>query len=445
MLKCGFYEKEITPAIGTTMVGYNGFRITTSVHDKLFVKAMAVDVDGSQVIMVVFDLLATSDKLCQGVLSRITEFTGVSADRIMVSATHTHYGPTLPGAKGEYDMPDVAYEDVLIKAGADAGILAWQNMEPGTIKYASSIEEGLGFNRDFKMKDGSVRTNPTWQNPDIIDFCGPTDPQFQTLYFENQDGALVGAFLNFTCHHDAIGLEYNAWINSADFSGRIARNLKKHYGMDFVSVYVDGCSGNINHFNPFREKEEYDEPRSHVIGEQLAKAAILNYENAQVLKTDVVSVIKEDFYVGKQHFTDEEVADAYHLYKTVSLDEISVNINKPESVDFRRAKAKPVINITEMPEEIRCCIQTIRIGDFALYCLNGEIYVEFGLDIKKKSPSKYTAIATHCSGYPQTYVPVRELRGTNVYAAQKTAAYLEDEAGYKFVEKAIEQGNKLFK
>ena len=313
MLKCGFYEKEVTPPLGDLMPGYFGKRPAETVRDRLYVKALSMQMEEKTVIMIVLDAVATYDALCDGVLKRITEYTNVSAENIMISATHPHMGMPLPGRGGEFDEDDCAYSDVLIRYMADAAILAWQNMVPCKVLHNKSIEEGLGFNRNYIMKDGSIRTNPGWNNPNVERPYGPTDPEFQTLFFLDENDKPIGSLMSFACHHDSVG---GAWGNkySSDFSGIVAKNMKKEFGSDFVSVFMSGACGNINHIDIFRKEEKYEHPRYLDIGAQLSEAALKQFKTAEVLNTDSLDCIKEYVPVQKRYIPQEEIDEAFELF-----------------------------------------------------------------------------------------------------------------------------------
>ena len=44
-MRCGFYETEITPPLGTTIFGYYGRRVNVGVKHKLFAKACVLEQD----------------------------------------------------------------------------------------------------------------------------------------------------------------------------------------------------------------------------------------------------------------------------------------------------------------------------------------------------------------------------------------------------------------
>lgn len=442
MLKCGFYEKEITPPLGSSIPGYNVVRLTESVHDKLYAKAISLNIDDKTVIMISVDTCITSVRMHDDIMPRIEKYTGVKADNVMISVTHTHMGIPVPNTTyGEYEVQDEAYFDVLLRMIADTAILAWQRMEPVTARYGKTIREGLGFNRNYYMKDGTIRTNPGWQNPDIVKPFGPTDPEFSSLFFYNNDDKPIGAIMNFQCHHDSVGYAWGGKSNSSDYSGIIAANMKKEFGNDFISLFIPGASGNINHVDPFRKEKKRPRPRAIDIGETLSEAALENFNNAKPVDTSTLDCIKENIEIYKRPFSQEEIDEAYYLYENMEWTPY-FDINKPETKEYKRAKAKRLIDIAEMPDPVKCVVQTIRLGECMIYVLPGEMYTEFGLELKAKSPSDITLVSAY-SNYPYCYITIPEAYGTSIYEAQPASAFLEKDAGWKIVKHALNQADRL--
>ena len=62
MIRCGFYEKEITPPLGTMMSGYYAVRVATDVLDKLYVKAFVTDDGTTQTAILAFDAVELAQK-----------------------------------------------------------------------------------------------------------------------------------------------------------------------------------------------------------------------------------------------------------------------------------------------------------------------------------------------------------------------------------------------
>src|SRR5690606_5530535 len=107
-------------------------------------------------------------------------------EQMMISATHTHTGPPMrPAFDGSMDE---TYNQFFIKKIADAAILAYQKLEPANIGCGRGQEDGIAFNRRFWMKDGTLRTNPGFDNPDLDRVAGPTDPEVLVLRIDDLNG-----------------------------------------------------------------------------------------------------------------------------------------------------------------------------------------------------------------------------------------------------------------
>src|SRR5688572_8112268 len=77
--RAGAAAVDITPKNGTPLAGYYSYRASTGVIDPLYAKAIVVEQDGARAAW----------KL-------IEQQSGIPAERVMISATHTHTGPQLP-------------------------------------------------------------------------------------------------------------------------------------------------------------------------------------------------------------------------------------------------------------------------------------------------------------------------------------------------------------
>lgn len=107
------------------------------------------------------------------------------------------------------------------------------------------------------------------------------DPQLPVLFFENAAENPIGAVINFACHQTCmINTEF-----SGDYSSILAKELKKKYGQDFVYVFLNGTSGDINHIDPTVPKGEKREICMR-FGQKLAQEAIRVYETASEIITE---------------------------------------------------------------------------------------------------------------------------------------------------------------
>ena len=95
-LRVGAAAEVITPPAGTTMDGYYSPRQVEGVDDDLHARAVVIERDGAKAAMVVCDLITTSHKITEEARRLIAASpAGIPAERVMISATHTHTGPSI--------------------------------------------------------------------------------------------------------------------------------------------------------------------------------------------------------------------------------------------------------------------------------------------------------------------------------------------------------------
>ncbi len=441
MLKVGFYEKEITPPLGADMPGGFCHRYGTAVGERIYAKAAAFENDGKTFVIITWDAVSTTTESYKSIIKRVNEYTGIPEENIIFSATHSHTSFPMHRMQGEFDTPDEAFFDVMERLSADTAILAYQRMVPVTVKYNTSHEKGLTFNRNYVMKDGSIRTNPAWHSPDIVKSFGPIDDEFTTLFFYDEEQNPVGAIANFACHN--CSTMTGRFRFSSDYAGVLSDCIKKELGREFVTIFLSGACGNLNHLNPYRDEEIHNPSRHLIIGESLAKAALRHMESAVALESDSIDFSSETIYIKRQPQTKEEVEEAKYLYETLPLEGLKYDIDHPETKEYKRARATATINISRRPDPMPYKVQVARLGDVMIYGLQGEVYCEYGMDIKAGSPSRGAMISTLSNGDPCCYIPTPESRGTTIYEAQKTSAYLADDAGEIIVKEALSQAEKI--
>lgn len=431
MLKCGFYELDITPRLGSDIPGYYIHRPADGVRDNLYVRALAIEVNGVCALVMSVDAIAFMEETRKVAVEKITAATGIPSDRILCSATHSHTAGYVK-ASGAITKRDELYMEMIAHKIGDCGILAYQHLEPAKAKFARTDVVGVSFVRNYLMKDGSIRTNPGFQNSDIVEPVGQPDTDFPMLFFFDQQDKPMGALTNFALHHDCVqGTKY-----SADYSGVLAGELKKSYGEHFTTVFLNGACGDVNHFDVSRPKEEFyatDEFYSggcHIkIGTKLAEAARKLFDCAEPINIDVVAGKAELFPIKKRIAPIELLHEAEELIRTVPYKELW-EIDSPDSVEAKRANAEGIVHFFELPDELSIMVQVLRLGDMMLYGTSGEVYSEYGIYTKENSPAKYNMYAELCGGEVSVYIPSPEVCATNtVYEGQIPASVLTEECG----------------
>ena len=441
MIKCAFYEKEITPPLGAIIPGGFDPRYAVDVRDRLYVKAIVIDNGKTKISMIVLDACMIPLDICEQICERVEEYTDIKAENIMICANHTHTGA--PIAKWMDNIfPDDEYVKMLIRLSADCITLATRRLENGVFKYGSGNLTGVSFNRDFILKDGTVVTNPGPLNPNIDRACAGIDPEVSVVLFENEQGVPKGAVISFACHQDCLVGEKNEY--SGDYSSILSKELKKLYGEEFVSFFVEGACGNITCLDAF--SEWHDMTKYVEIGKKLAGEVYKTAASAKVLERDVLLNDKHTIKIKKRMFTNEQVEEAKAYIEKYGKNGNYVNDLDPECDYLKLKYAYDTLNYIE--DESEYCdvyVQVMNICGCLLYAMPGEQFYQFGIYLKENSPTETNVIATLCNG-SFGYIPPRDMFGPYLYETRLcTSSFLEPEAGYIISEEMEKTAKNLYK
>lgn len=381
-LQIGIAEVNYTPPVGMDLVGnYRGDDYASrGVHDSLFAKAIvASNASGEKVAILAVDICYIKKEAIEMMRSYIAGKTGIAAKNIMIHATHTHSGP-----KSDLDAPGA--KDYLTKA-AGAVILANQRMKPSVLSIGRSSEDRVSHNRRLKCIDGT--THMCWEKfkPGfVIGPWGPKDPEMITLSIE-QEGKETAALINFGCH--ATTLTGNNWLYSADYPGYLSESVRRVKGKQFTPIFLNGPCGNVTQVDyrigfpdTFQECQR--------IGYMLGVAALESIKNSKPAGGDMIAVSKEMVPVKRITITPEQIAWAEKIMKIVEkegMPPIQAD-GMPDAYYAKEwlemSKTQDVVDSLE--------VMVVRIGDNAFVGLPGEIFCEFGMDIKSKSPFANTMV-----------------------------------------------------
>ena len=95
-VRVGYGEADITPAVGGSMPGYFGERLSTGVLDPLRAKALTLSKDQTTLVIVALDLIGLETTEANQIRRAIRERTGIAAHHVFVHSTHTHTGAETP-------------------------------------------------------------------------------------------------------------------------------------------------------------------------------------------------------------------------------------------------------------------------------------------------------------------------------------------------------------
>ena len=428
-MRAAFYECDVTPPLGGFMWGHYMPMHAKTVHDRLYAKAVVVEDAGEMAAIIVVDTCAIPEDMHDIVTKRVYEFTGISPDRVCITSNHTHSGAPVSNDNTVGCKADDPYKDVFYRLCADAVTLAYQKLEEVDVKFGETQVHGISFNRNFILEDGSLVTHGRGRK-NIVKPLGGIDPALPVLVFE-KEGKPIGAVINFACHQCCLDALYNeAPGYSGDYSSALSKKLKEHYGQDFVSLFVLGTCGDINHVNP-DDSVPMQPLWYREMGKFLAEAVIKAVDEAEPVSGGVA--VATEMIEIERRLVDQQTARELGRHRL----EVDFGLYRTRNLLYYQA-----VN-TEKTSKLK--VQAIRIGDVCISTLPGEIYVAYGLGIKAGSPFKRNMVIENCNYYCG-YIPTKEAfaEGSEIY--ETTLCFhsnLIPEAGQILQDKAIELANKL--
>ncbi len=371
----------ITPPLGTSLAGYFEDRKAVDVHDDLHARALVVS-DGDETIA-----LVTCDLICcpREVLDRAKTLahlrTGIPPDKVTAACTHTHTGPATTGLLGA--VKEEACNEWLAPRIADALQMAQRRLQPAVACWGVGSEPDEVHNRRWHMRDGSVVMNPPVAGPDLVHPAGPTDPDVGVLAFERADGTPIAAVVNYALHYvgGGSGLEV-----SADYFPLVEAELQRMADARFPVLMTNGCCGDINNIN-FRQP---DPPRpshhpwaqAHHVARVVAAEALRVWEQSPRHPEARVAAASQETPIPRRRSTPEELERAA----------LAVGLTAEESglgfVQWAMEREKLLVD--KLPVVLPTLVSAGRVGEVAWAGLPGEVFCEFGLAIKERSPFAQT-------------------------------------------------------
>lgn len=440
----GFAERDITPEIGMEQPGGYGKAYLRSFHDPCKVRA-AVFADGpKRVALVSMDALIAPRQLVEAARRGIEAQCGIPAANVMIGASHSHSsGPVAMVQPGEYDhasdfVKKLAYEqsscanaaylervrEQIVKAVCQAD----GSRRPLRCGVGMGHEEKVAFNRRFRMRNGQSWTHPGKGNPGILKPAGPIDPQVGVVGAWETDGRLAGCVVNYSCHATTSpgGISAN-WIYYME------KAIRGIYGPDVVVLFMAGHCGDVtqvDNLSPYQDpgSEAWAQLVGMRIGAESARVLMLMHPGELTPVNAASSLLTFE----RRKPSPARVRRAMEM---VSRDPKEVG---PANWTFAKEIVLLDALLAKWPQG-QAEVQAVQVGPAVFVSAPGEMFVEWGLQIKAKSKFPFTfpvELANGCVGY----VPTEEALGPGGggYETRLTSySNLEPGAGQKMVDTGV--------
>ncbi|MBN2477299.1 MAG: hypothetical protein JXB62_22015 [Pirellulales bacterium] len=433
-IRVGAAAVEINPPNGISMAGYYHPRGCQGVLDDLLVKATVLDDGQTVVALVVCDLISVPRDVVVKAREIILQKVGISGAAVMISATHTHTGPSLTrgaarsGPDGGPGDLSREYTQKLPEWIAQAVAEAHAARVPARVSFGRESQSRLAFNRRFWMRDGTVGWNPGKLNPKIIRPIGPIDPQVAVVYAVAADGKPLLTYVNYAMHPDTTG----GLLTSADYPGALARRLAEYRGPEMTTIFANGACGDINHLNVQWAERQQGPQEANRLGTILSAAVLQAYMDLQPVRAIRLDACSQVVELPLAEATEEDLRQAQQIAARGG-----------EATFMERVQAYKVLDlVARKGEPLEAEVQVVTLGrDLAWVGLPGEIFVALGLSIKAASPFGQTHVVELANG-SVGYVPSRSAYAEGQY--EVVSARCAEGSGEMLVAAAVRMLGEMY-
>lgn len=418
MLEAGASKVRITPPIGVPMDGYaSRDKPSQGVHDHLYARCLTISNGEHNLALVSMDLLYATRNLTEKVREIVSKEISFPKESVIVTAVHNHSGPSIVGfhTASQYLFLE-EYLNLLPGLVSSGVIRAFNSRRKAKAGYGKGEVKGWTINRRRPI-------------------TGTRDEHLATLRFENYEGRLISALVNYTCH--AVVLGANNFMISGDYPGYVSRTVENIEGG--VCLFLNGAFGDINPLTPgTRIDRVYDRSMGRFedavhMGRAIGGEAIKILNSVECRDDLTLSFAYRKVRLKLKsipEITEEEIATLRAKLKETSGKEA-------EEIKFKLLTAKSFKLIRTMfPYGFADVeVQGFRIGSFVAVLLPGEVFVDLGLAIKSYSKADVTMVVG-CSNDMLGYIPTEEAFEEGGYETNLPVCIVERDAGKKLVETA---------
>ncbi len=432
-LKIGAASKTITHKVGGWVQGAGVPKKATKIRDELEANAFYLDNGETQLLIVSLDLAGLDPPFAIRFRKAMGAASGIPARNILLSCTHTHGGPSV--VKTNYLMPlDFEYLERLEVWLVELAKEAVNSARPGKIAWGKGSAQ-IGFNRRVCWADGSHSMHGDTKRKDFAGLEGPDDPQHMALFAADMDDKLISVLYHNTTHPTIF---YAAGVYSSDFAGETRNILRGKFG-DIPVLFLNGAQGDIAMTDQLNKRKEGREEKLKRIGRLVADETLRLYRDVKYHEHPVLAHSYEDMPV-KVRLPDPKILAESR--KTLARIDAGENVRGMKMImAFGTVQLQDVYEknpVDALP------IHAVRIGDVALITQPCELYCQFGLDIKRRSPALITAVVGLTDGYAGYCPTIYGVLGGGYSGQQISWTRLEPNAGYMIVESAGKMLNSLW-
>ena len=427
-LRTGYCKVNINPPLGIGVSGYFVPRFARGYLDDICASAFVLACGDERAVIISVDTCMLESPIVARYCKAIEAGTGIPADRIFLSNTHTHTGPLFtPTDMFEApEEPVLKYADFVQERLVDAVKLAMEDMTPTRMGYAvGTAPERVAYIRRYRMKDGSTMTCPPINDPDIVGPIGELDQRVNVLRFD-REGKKPFILVNYGVHADTV----NGDLLSADWPYWMEKTLD--LALEGANaMFISGAQGDVGstHINPDSadmndteisfDNEMKSPGMARFVGRAIAGTVLQVYDKVYYTDVDSIHMITKTVPVRLNVPEPHEVPLA-KKYK--ELHEAGRDCDIPYTameLTTVVAEALRICKYENSPEFLDLNLLGLRLGPVALVGIPGEPFTEIGVKIKDTPGFEVILPCGLTNGY-EGYFPVQSAYDEGGYEARSS-------------------------
>jgi len=483
-LKVGWGTADITPRRTSELFGQYYQRVAKSVRDPLSVTALAMEQAGAdrsegQAILVACDQAMVGHTLLETVRERLhAQIPDFDASRLVIGATHTHNAPAAddPLMWWKHDPSLLSMEEfrpILLDAVTSAAVQAWKSRADSQVGASTGLAS-VGHCRRPLYRDGSSEMYGSTARPDFVGMEAGQDDTIGVIGAWNGQGGLTGLLVNVVCPSQV--MEATSVV-TADMFGEMRRQLRERLGKETSIVCQVGAAGDQaprDLTRPHRGGPTYwDDAGMVELGGRLADAVMEALPRAQgarqrgALLRHVVCnprlplrMVKPDEYaqaavelaalVAREPADPTSPGSAYARFVQKTRDRERLPLPGPfddKNDDFVLIRNLEAVvqrfQLQRTEPQYAAELHVLRLGDTAISTSPFELYLDYGLRIRSRSPAALT-LHGQLSCDEAGYLPTARAVAAGGYGALVANGRIGPEGGQMLVERILEELDRLF-
>ena len=387
-LKVGFGRVVTTPMMGIPIAGYFIDRFADGVLDDLEANAVCVEAGGNKAVMISVDHCGLVKEILDPIRRKIAEKTGIPYEGVYIHSTHTHTGPILQPDKCDNELI-ARYREFMTDRLTDVAAFAMEDLKPAKMGTGVGTAPHIAFIRRYVMKDGSVRTNPGVNNPEIDHMLGSVDERVNVIRFD-REGADTVVIVNFGDHPDTVGGNKI----SGDWPGFLRRTVEK--ALDNTKcIFFNGAQGDVNHVNVapaggdlndmFMDFDDVSRGYGHSrhIGNVMAGAVLSVYDKVKFTDVANINFAEKIIDVPSNMPDPKDIPEAKYINELHTTGRDAELPYKGMMLTTKVAEAARMLRLEHGPASFKMVLSALSIGGVVFLGVPGEPFTGIGRGLKE--------------------------------------------------------------